>query len=127
MTGLPTYFRTYCIQGKCIHANRCFRHPTGLFAFFAPTELLQSLNQGKGRISDFDYQRINEDLREQLLATCAPLALHVFQFQYAGEIRKSGGLRGLATRMKQTPLSVATLDEVISCFILCDAFRSGRN
>jgi len=72
----------------------------------------QSLNQGKGRISDFDYQRINEDLREQLLATCAPLALHVFQFQYAGEIRKSGGLRGLATRMKQTPLSVATLDEI---------------
>jgi hypothetical protein len=73
---------------------------------------LQSLQPGLGRVSEYDFRRINSDLRETLLATCAPLALHIFQYQYAGEIRKSGGLRGLGTKSKQIPLSVAILDEV---------------
>jgi hypothetical protein len=70
------------------------------------------MRPGHGRVSDFDFGRINSDLREILLATCAPLALHIFQFQYTGEIRKSGGLRGLGSKTKQVPLSGAVLEEV---------------
>mmetsp|Transcript_5312 Transcript_5312/g.5426 ORF Transcript_5312/g.5426 Transcript_5312/m.5426 type:complete len:591 (-) Transcript_5312:37-1809(-) len=65
-----------------------------------------------GRIEGFQFHKINHDLREVLLATCSPLALHIFQFQYSGEIRKSGGLRGLGSKTKQIPLSVSILNEI---------------
>lgn len=74
------------------------------------------MSAGYGRVSEFDFYRINADLRETLLATSSPLALHIFQFQYAGEIRKSGGLRGLGAKSKQIPLSVAIRDEVASFY-----------
>lgn len=73
-----------------------------------------AMEQTTGRIEGFLFHQINHDLRETLLATCSPLALHIFQFQYSGEIRKSGGLRGLGSKTKQIPLSVSILNEV--CF-----------
>ena len=59
-------------------------------------------------------ERINTELREMLLVQCSPLALHVLQFQFAGEIRKSGGLRGLAAKTKQQPLPSAVILQVRS-------------
>jgi hypothetical protein len=65
-----------------------------------------------GNIQGFDMARINSELRELLLAQCAPLALHVLQFQFAGEIRKSGGLRGLAAKTHQEALPSAVINQV---------------
>jgi hypothetical protein len=71
-----------------------------------------------GNIQGFDMDRINAELREALLAQCSPLALHVLQFQFAGEIRKSGGLRGLAAKTKQEPLPSAVISQVRLTLVL---------
>jgi hypothetical protein len=47
-----------------------------------------------------------------LLANSSPLALQCAQFSYAGEIRKSGGLRRLGTKVPQKPLTDALIEQV---------------
>ena len=56
-------------------------------------------------------------LRKTLLGSAGPLALHTRQFQYAGELRKTGGLRFLGSRITQSALPTALLDQVsvLSC------------
>ncbi|CAE7238243.1 RNF213 [Symbiodinium microadriaticum] len=73
---------------------------------------LQYPEPGLGNIQGFDMGRIEFELRETLLAQCSPLALHVLQFQFAGEIRKSGGLRGLAAKTRQEPLPSTIINQI---------------
>eukprot|EP00602_Paraphysomonas_sp_CaronLab_P009208 CAMPEP_0185034388 /NCGR_PEP_ID=MMETSP1103-20130426/24249_1 /TAXON_ID=36769 /ORGANISM="Paraphysomonas bandaiensis, Strain Caron Lab Isolate" /LENGTH=1107 /DNA_ID=CAMNT_0027571029 /DNA_START=1161 /DNA_END=4484 /DNA_ORIENTATION=+ len=72
----------------------------------------QGLGPGGGHLKGFNFQRIDSELKEALLTSSSPLALHIHQFQFAGEVRKSGGLRGLAAKVKQVPLPAALADQI---------------
>lgn len=65
-----------------------------------------------GRIEGFDFSRVEKNLTEVLLATCSPLSLQCAQFAYAGEVRKSGGLRKLGTKIPQINLTEEVIDQV---------------
>jgi hypothetical protein len=70
-----------------------------------------SLGSG-GRIQGFDFDTVEKDLMEMLLANSSPLALQCAQFSYAGEIRKSGGLRRLGAKIPQKNLADALIEQV---------------
>lgn len=65
-----------------------------------------------GRIQGFDFESVEKDLMELLLATSSPLALQCAHFSYAGEIRKSGGLRRLGGKIPQKNLAEALIEQV---------------
>ena len=68
-----------------------------------------------GRIQGFDFDLVEEELTETLLATSSPLALQCAQFSYAGEIRKSGGLRRLGAKISQKNLAASLIEQVCYC------------
>jgi hypothetical protein len=63
-------------------------------------------------LQGFDFDRVERYLISHLMPSCSPLVLQIVQFQFAGEIRKSGGLRSLQSKIRQYPLSAAVLDQV---------------
>lgn len=73
---------------------------------------MQRLDYQQGRLSGFDFARIEAELKKSLLGSAGPIAVHTRQFQYAGELKRTGGLRFLGSRLRQAALSSSMLDQV---------------
>lgn len=75
-------------------------------------------------MKEFDFKYIESELTALLLASSSPLALQCAQFAYAGEIRKSGGLRRLGAKIPQLSLTGTLTDQVISFMLLSNYFNN---
>jgi len=70
------------------------------------------MSYGEGTLSGFNFFKIEQGLRRNLLPTSSTIIIQVRQYQYAGELRKSDGLLKLKQRVKQEMISKALLDQV---------------
>lgn len=72
----------------------------------------QSLEFGQGHILGFDMDYIENELCAELAPHAFPLVLQVVQYQFAGDIHQTGGLRSISSKVVQSSLSTNTLDQV---------------
>jgi hypothetical protein len=87
-------------------------------ASFAPLLVLteQPLEFGRGELVDFDFARIESDLRDALRPSAQPFALAHREFLFKGEIKEKSVeatmLAGLSLRITQSSLSDDVINQV---------------
>jgi hypothetical protein len=72
----------------------------------------QNTDFGRGQLLGFDFQRIEADLRDELLPSAQYFALAIREFAFKGEITSTGALSALSQRIAQEDLPPSVLDQI---------------
>ena len=72
----------------------------------------QSLAFGEGNLAGFDFASVEQNLMDSLVPHLCPFEVTIREFQFKGEIGVTNSMSNLNKRIKQQPLTEATLDEI---------------
>lgn len=79
---------------------------------FVPFLNKQQLGFGCGELLSFDLSRVESDIRDALLPSAQPIAIVIRDFKFKNELKETGALERMATRIKQENLPAAMLEQV---------------